>query len=168
MLLFDSDILITRAFFGERIWGRARRPTVYFAVVESIAAKQCVAFGEVLVYANLNEVLVSRLHAREKIFSSAAAKVVAVRVRKQLVHKYCRLRIHRERRLTRQDPLSRVIIRDRCESGNPQPLNKRFISGKEKCLFLAKPASECAAKLVTLEGRYGTGLAIKVVLSVQR
>src|SRR5438128_6694658 len=121
-----------------------------------------------MVYAALNKMLISGLRAREEILCDPAAKIVAVSMRKQFVQKYLRLRVHRERRLTRQDPMSRVIVWHRREPGDSQPLNQRFINSKEKCLVLSQPTSQCAAELVALERRYGAGFAIEVVLRIKR
>src|SRR5439155_19435548 len=79
MLVLDGQVLVAGMFACERDGRLARRLPVNLAVVERIAAKQCVAAFEAMIDPALREVLVRRLLTREQVLRRAATQRAAVR-----------------------------------------------------------------------------------------
>src|SRR5439155_10500868 len=131
MLVLDGDVLVSRAFLGERDWRLDRRLPIDLSIRDRIAPEQRIAGREAMIDACLREVLLGRLSEGELILAHAATERSAVGSRKQDVE------VLRDRRVqlyrsAGQDAAPRIVIRDRREAGDAQTLDESFVGAKEE------------------------------------
>src|SRR5262245_17348081 len=147
MLVFDGDVLVSRAFLRERDRRLDGRLAIDLSIGDRVAAEQRIAGCEAMIDAALREVLVGRLRERELQLAHAAAERSPVGLRKEDIE------ISRDRwmelhRAAGEDAAPRVVVRDRRETCHAEPFDESFIGNEEERLVASQRTSEDTAELV--------------------
>ena len=160
MRLFQSEVLVARALFGEDDGRRGDHLSLDVTIVECVATEQGIPVGEALVDPALREIFVGRLGACEQVLRRAAPEIAAVRKGKE--------RVNQLRHGSVGDALPRGRIGDIGDAADAETLNQRFKSAEVESFVAANGSPGRGSELVAAESRDITREGIEKILSVER